>query len=441
MEPDGWMLAYSSGMCLLAGVACGILPALQATRLDLAAMLGRTVSNPQQGPARSWTGNALVTAQVSLSLVLLVGAGLFIRTLVNLRSEALGFRPESLLLFQVDATLNGYRDARLNDFYAQALNRLAAVAGVRSVTLSRWGILGGHRTTDSISVPGYTEQGRGHVNVHVHYVAPRYFETMGIPLLQGRDVTWRDHEGAPRVAIVNQALALRYFGGAAPVGRRVGPEGGSADQIEIVGLAADAKFSPLREAAPPTLYLPYRQHRQHLVTFAVRTTGDPTALVDSIRRSLAALDPDVPLFDVRTQGEQIDLATHQERLFAHLVSGFALLALVLACLGTYGTLAYSVARRTPEIGLRMALGAERSDVVLMMLRDSLGPVAIGVALGLGGALVGARLVQSMLFGIAGQDSATLAVAVVVLVISALIAAWLPSLRASRLDPMSALRCD
>ena len=441
LEPDPWMLAFSSGVCLLAGVACGILPAVHATRLDLAAMLGRTVSNPPEGPARPWTGKALVTAQVAVSLVLLGGAGLFIRTLVNLRSEALGFRPESLLLFQLDPTLNGYREARLNDFYEQALNRLATLAGVRSATLSRWGILSGHRTTDSISVPGYTDQGKGHLNVHVHYVAPGYFQTMGIPLLQGRDITWRDREGAPRVAIVNQALASPYFGGAAPVGQRMGPEGGAADQIEIVGLAADAKFASLREATPPTLYLPYRQYPQHLMTFAVRATSDPTALLGSIRRTLAALDPNVPLFDVRTQVEQIDLAVRQERLFAHLLSGFALLALVLACLGTYGTLAYSVARRTPEIGLRLALGAERSDVVLMMLRDSLGPVAIGVALGLGGALVGARLVQSMLFGIAGQDSATLAVAVVVLVISALLAAWLPSLRASRLDPMSALRCD
>jgi predicted permease len=358
-----------------------------------------------------------------------------------LRSEALGFRPESLLLFQVDATLNGYRDARLNDFYAQALERLAGVAGVRSVTLSRWGVVGGHRTTDRISIPGDMGQPPCHVDVHVHYVAPRYFETMGIPLLQGRDVTWLDRETAPRVAIVNQALARRCFGGAAPLGRRLGPEGSTADQVEVVGLAADAKFSSLREAAPPTVYFPYRQHAQHLVTFAARAAGDPGALVDSIRRTLAALDPDVPLFDVRTQGEQLDLATRQERLFALLVSGFAFLALLLACLGTYGTLAYSVARRTPEIGLRMALGAERSDVVLMMLRESLGPVAAGVALGLGGAVAGTRLLQSMLFGIAGQDSATLAVAAIVLVISALLAGWLPSLRASRLDPMSALRCD
>jgi predicted permease len=441
LEPDRWMLVFSIGVPVLAGLVCGLLPAFHATRLDLAAMLGRTGSSPTEGPARSWTGEALVTAQVALSLVLLVGAGLFIRTLVNLRSEVLGFRPESLLLFRLDPTLNGYKEARLKDFYEQALNRLASVAGVRSVTLSRWGILGGQRTTDSFRVPGYPDQGQGPVNVHVHYVAPGYFQTMGIPLLKGREITWRDREGAPRVALVNQALASRLFRGAAPIGQRIGPEGGAADEIEIVGLAADAKFASLRESTPPTLYLPYRQHPQHLMTFAVRATSDPTALLGSIRRTLAALDPNVPLFDVRTQVEQIDLAVRQERLFAHLLSGFALLALILACLGTYGTLAYSVARRTPEIGLRLALGAQRSDVVLMVLRKSLVPVAVGVVLGIGGALAAARLVRSMLFGLAGQDMPTLGVAVLVLVASASLAAWLPSLRASRLDPMSALRCD
>ncbi len=312
---------------------------------------------------------------------------------------------------------------------------------MRSATLSRWGILSGHRTTDSFSVPGYTDQGRGPLNVYVHYVAPGYFQTMGVPLLQGRDITWQDREGAPRVAIVNPALASRFFRGAAAVGRRIGPEGGAADQIEIVGLAADVRFASLREAAPPTLYLPYRQHRQHLMTFAVRATGEPTTLIGSIRRTLAALDPNVPLFDVRTQVEQIDLAVRQERLFAHLVSGFALLALLLACLGTYGTLAYSVVRRTPEIGLRMALGAERLDVIVMILRESLVPVVVGLVLGVGGALGATRFIQGMLFGLAGQDAPTLGVAVLVLVASALLAAWLPSLRASRLDPMSALRCD
>jgi predicted permease len=260
---------------------------------------------------------------------------------------------------------------------------------------------------------------------------------LGVPLLAGRDVSWTDRRGAPRVALVNQALVRQFFAGASPVGRSVELEGESA---EVIGLVGDVKFYA-RETPRPTVYVPYTRSRQRAMTFAVKTSVAPSALAGSIRAALAALDPNVPIYALRTQEEQIDLAIREARVFAHLVSGVAVLALLLASLGIYGTLAYSVVRRTSEIGVRMALGADRARVVRMVLRESLAPVLVGLAVGLVIALAGSRLVRAMLFGLEPNDPATIAAAAVLLLVTAVLAAWLPSRRAARVEPMSALRCD
>ena len=263
---------------------------------------------------------------------------------------------------------------------------------------------------------------------------------MGIPLRLGRDLTWQDREQSRHVVVVNESLARTLFGTTQPIGQwLIHPNEKAADAMEIIGVAADAKFSDVRRPAPPTIYEPYVKHPQGLMTFAVRTAGDPEALAGSIRDAVAAVDPSVPLFDFWSQRTQIDVAIRQERLFANLVSGFGLLALLLACLGIYGTLSYSVARRTPEIGLRMALGASRRDVIGLMLRESAGPVAVGVIVGIAGVAATARVIQTMLFGVTHYDMPTLLAALAVLVVSALVAAWLPSARASRVEPMLALR--
>lgn len=438
MTVDARVLMFTAGTCLATGIACGLLPALRATGVDVASLIGRSLSGTLARASRLSSGKVLVVVQVALSLVLLVGAGLFVRTLLNLRSEPLGFQPEGLLLFRVNPTQSGYREERLNDFYERAVDEIARVPGVRSASLSRYAILAGGATSDGIGVPG-TEPKTG---VHIHYVAPRYFETMGIPLLLGRDVGWRDRERTQRVVVINEALARKLFGNVPPLGQRLmHPRAAPADVMEVIGVAADAKFATLRQAAPPTIYVPYRIRPQRLMTFAVRTTGNPEALVGSIRDAVAAVDPSVPIFDVWTQEVQIDRAIRQERLFANLVSGFALLALLLSCLGIYGTLAYSVARRTPEIGLRMALGAGRRDVVGLVLRESAWPVLIGLLVGIAGAAATARVIQNMLFGVTHNDIATLAIAVIMLAGSALVAAWLPSARASRVEPMCALRYE
>jgi predicted permease len=330
--------------------------------------------------------------------------------------------------------LNGYDDQRLYDFYQSILGRVAALPGVSSASLSRWGLVSGSHTGDGVTVPGQEKP----IHVEVHFILPGYFRTMGIPLLSGRDVTANDREGSSPVVIVNRALAARAFGRSSPLGRLLLFE---ETNPAIIGVAGDARFSELRDPPAPTLYVPFRQHAQHVATFALRTASDPASLVPSVEKVVSALAPDVPLANVRTQEEQIDRAVRQERLFANLVSGFAVLAALLACLGIYGTLAHSVSRRTREIGVRVALGANHAAVIWLILRESILPVIAGVGLGVLASWWATRMVASMLFGLTPHDPATYAAAAAALVASALVAAWLPSRRAARLDPMTVLRCE
>lgn len=439
LGPGPWLVLFSIGLCVAVALLCGVLPALRATRLGLRATQARVVPGGGAGTSRLFGGKALIALQVALSLVLLVGAGLFVRTLMNLRSQAIGFRPDHVLLFEMDASASGYQDARLHDFYETVLERVTSMPGVQEVSLSRYGLLSGGRTTDTIVIPG-EPKGRDEVRVHLHFVSPRHLETMGIPLLAGRNFTVQDHEGAPRVALANQALARLLPGTGGPLGRRILYARPDSD-VEIVGMTADARLATLRESAPPTLYLPYRQYPQRRMTFAVRVAGDPLAIAAPIREALGEINPAVPLLEIRTQEAQIDASVRQERVFAYVASLFALLALLLACLGIYGTLAHSVARRTSEIGLRMALGADRQEVVHMVLRESLVPVVVGLAFGLGVVVATTRFIQSMLFGLTPYDAPTILLAALGLIVSALLAAWLPSRRASGIDPMAALRCE
>jgi predicted permease len=437
--PSLWLAGFSIGLCITVALLCGILPALRATRRGLSAAQARSLPDDGAGTSRLLGGKALITVQVALSLVLLVGAGLFVRTLMNLRAQAIGFSPGQILLFETDLSAGRFRGASIDDFFDTVLQRVTAMPDVQVASLSRYGLLSGGRTTDTIVIPGEPGQ-QNEIRVHLHFVSPRYLETMGIPLLAGRDFTVQDRDGAPRVALANEALARLLPGAGEPLGRRILHEQPDSP-VEIVGITADARLATLRESAPPTLYLPYRQHPQRRMTFAVRVAGDPMAIVAPLRRAIGEIDPDVPLLEIRSQEAQIDAAVRQERVFAAVASGFAVLALILACLGIYGTLAHSVARRAAEIGLRMALGADRRAVVYMVLRESLAPVLIGLACGLGLVAVSTRFVQSMLFGLTPHDAPTILLAGLGLVVSALLAAWLPSRRASQIDPMAALRCE
>ena len=426
---SGRVLLFATGLLVAVGVGFGLAPALKATRLDLLPALRGTRGTADR--ARSRSGKVLIALQVALSLALVATSALLVRTLVNLRSQALGFRPENLLVFQLDPSLNGYRGARLLDFHERVVRNLEGLAGVRAASMSRHGLLTGSRSSDRLSVPG--EEGQ---NVDVHYVAPRFFETIGFPLLLGRDVAWSDREEAAPVVVLNAILAGRLFPGRSPIGQRVTLEGRA---FEVVGIAGDTKFDSLRAAVRPTAYLPYRQEPQSSMTFVLRSELPPVALLPALRRAVAEVDPQVPLYQVRTQVQRIGEATRHERILAWLLSGFSLVALALAGIGIYGTLAYQVAHRTPEIGLRAALGARAGDVVRLVLGEALAPVGVGIVIGLAASLLAGRLLQAMLFGVTPADPVVLLLAGAFLLAGALVAAWSPARRAMRIAPMEALR--
>ena len=423
------VLAFSTGLCIATALAFGLAPALRATRVDLLPLLKSAGATADRSRFR--LGRAFIAVQVAVSLVLVTGSALFVRTLINLRSESLGFRPENLLVFQLNPTLNGYKDQRLLNFHEEVLKRIERLPGVRTASMSRWGLLSGSATSDGVNLPG-----QPNVPVRIHYVAPHFFETLGFPLLAGRDVAWSDREGPGRVMVVNESLAKQLFPGENPVGRALHMNG---NLVEVIGVAGDTKFDSLRRAAPATVYIPFRQNVQFSMTYVLRSEIGPKTLAAAARRAVESVDPNVPLYEVKTQAEQINAAMRNERLFATLLSGFALLAVALACLGIYGTLAYLVTRRTPEIGLRVALGAKRWDVVGLVLRESAAPVVVGVVAGVAGALAAGRLVESMLFGLKPRDPLTLLTAAAVLTGCALGAGWWPARRASRIEPMEALR--
>jgi predicted permease len=434
MSADVWLVVFSAAICAFTAIACGVLPAIRAPRAGLRPALARAASTNATAAPRFWTSKALVAVQVTISVLLLVGAGLFVRTLSNLRGAALGFRADHLLLFEMNGTLNGYKDERLQRFYDEVYVGVSAIPGVTSASLSRWGLLSGSHTADGVKVPGRKDA----IRAAVHNVFPGYFKTMGVPLLQGRDISDADTAAAPLVVIVNRAMAAKAFGNESALGRtlQLGDK-----PLTVVGLAADARFDDIRTQPEPTVYVPFRQHGQHVATFALRTAGDPADMIPAVEKTVARIAPDVPPYNIRTQEQQIDDAVRRERLFASLVSGFAVIGALLACLGIYGTLAYSVTRRTSEIGLRVALGARSASVVWLILRESVWPVVAGLAAGLGGALALTRLVESMLFGLTPQDPVTYAIAAVLLLVSAIVAAWIPSRRAAALDPMTVLRCE
>jgi predicted permease len=436
---DWRVLGFTALVSVLTGILFGLAPALRATRIELTPMLK---ANPGSGgPARSRLSKALVVAQVAMSLLLLAGAGLFVRTLRNLNQIDAGFNRENLLLFRVDPRLSGYETARLANLYQQMTERIAAVPGVRAVTSSDDALLGGGSSGTSVNVPGYTPRaGEKYMDVSVLDVAPNFLATMEIPLMLGRDLTPQDNQQAPQVAVVNQALAERFFPTQNPLGRHIRFQG--VRDVEIVGVARNTKYGRMRGATPPLLYLPYLQNPPRpspRMTFAVRTVGDPINAMPAIRQAVQSIDRNLPLLGIRTQNELIARMFTQERLFAVLSSFFGLLALALVCIGLYGVMSYTVARRTHEIGVRIALGAQSGDLLRMVLRESLLLVSTGTLIGLAAAWATTRLIAGMLFGLTPNDPLTLALATLLLLAVAAWASWLPARRAARVDPLVALR--
>lgn len=438
------VLGFTAGVSILTGILFGLAPALRATRIDLTPALKDNARSMSRG--KSLLSKSLLIAQVAMSLLLLIGAGLFVRTLRNLGNVELGFNAENLLLFRIDPTLNGYQGAKVANLYDRMVEEIQAVPGVRSVSISRHPLLSGSAAISNIVLPGQTEPpAEWDFRVFIQQVRPNFLETMEIPLLFGRNLSASDDEKSLKVAIINETFARTYFPAENPIGKRFSfaRRSKNTEEIEIVGVAKDAKFSSVRNETPATVYLPYMQSVANLgqMNFEVRTAGNPNDMVAAIREAAQRADSNVPLFAVKTQSEQAEQSFSQERLFAQLSAFFGLLALLLASIGLYGIMSYGVARRTREIGIRMALGAQSRNVLWLVMRETLVLIFIGAAIGLPLALAATKLVSSMLYGLEPTDPMTVAFATVFMTAVAAFAGYLPARRASRVDPMVALRYE
>ena len=448
VRPDLRVLAFTALISAVTGVLFGLAPAYRTSHIDLTGVLkdASSSSGLGRGRVRLGFGKALVVSQVAMSLLLLVGAGLFVRTLESLEKVDLGFNRRNVLLFGLDPTLGGYKDERLLSFYQEVQSCLESLPGVRSASSSSNTLIGGGVSIDGLLIEGRPAPRPDDASLAVYFnnVGPRFFETMGIPLVLGRTIGPQDTSAAPKVAVINERLARKFLAGSNPVGRRFGMgDSKSRGEIEIVGVVGDAKYADVRREVPPTVYVPYAQHLGSLreMHFEVRTAGDPSQMVPAVRRVVQDLDRNLPLFDVKTQVEQINQTIFQERLFTKLSSFFGLLAVTLTAVGLYGVMAYAVARRTNEIGFRVALGAGQRAILGMVMRDALALVVLGIALGAPAALAAGRLVSSLLFGLTPADPLTIVGASLVMILVAAVAGYLPARWASQVDPMVALRYE
>jgi predicted permease len=441
--PDWTVLGFTLAISLVAGLLFGLVPALQATRPRVADTL------KDQAGAVIRGGNAalrkgLVVAQVSLSLLLLIGAGLFVQSLRNLEVLNPGFDVRNVLAFDVDPTMSRYDKQWATDYLRRLRERLGGVAGVESNTFAVVPLLEDNEWDNWVTIEGYAAKQDERPDPHMQYCSPDYFKTLHIPILRGRDFTARDVQGAPKVGIVNQKFVNRYLPNAEPLGRHIGMgiDPGTKTDIEIVGVVGDTKYENMREEIPFELYIPTDQKNFATGgTVYVRIAGDRTQVSAAIRSEARGVDAAVPMYDMRTLADQSEISLLTERLLATLSTVFGCLATFLAALGLYGVMAFMVARRTREIGIRMALGAGRRDVVWMVLRETLTLAAIGVAIGLVGAFGVTRLIQTQLFGVAPTDLLSMAAAALGIAAVTALAGYIPARRATGIDPMTALRWE
>jgi len=441
---DWTVLGFTSALSIATGVLFGIFPAFHATRPDLATTLKSQSGQPSGSKAAARFRTSLVVVQVALSMGLLACAGLFGKSLLNVSRVDLGVQIDHVVVFTLGPQRNGYTLPRAQQLFQQVLERLAGLPGVDAVSAARVALIGNGNSSSGIDVENYVPAANERTGTNYNETSPGYFRTVGMPLLAGRDFNEADVIGAPKVAIVNEAFVRRFKLGTNPIGRRFrrGGTDSSPYDIEIVGLVRDAKYSRVRDPIPAVFFTPYKQNeRIGALFFYARTSGDPDGLVRQIRPLIASLDPNLPVQRLLTMPEQIANNVANDRLLSVLSASFAGLATILAAIGLYGVLAYTVSQRTREFGLRLALGAAPANVQRLVLRQVLWMTLAGSVIGLGLAIFAGRYAKTLLFDMNSADPSVLAVSVAVLALVALTAGFIPSRRAARVDPMKALRAE
>jgi predicted permease len=442
---SGTVILFGIGLTFATGLLFGLFPALHSTRPDLVSTLKNQAGQPSGGRRAARVRAGLVTAQITLSMLLLVGAGLFAKSLVNVSRVDLGFNVDRLVTFTITPVMNGYTPARALVLFNQVEDGLSALPGVTSVSATAIPLVGGDNWGTDVVVQGF-DGGPGMDTSQYNAVDTDFFRTAGIPMMAGRDFTRADILGAPKVAIVNHAFVRKFTLEPHAIGarlRRGGPDSHSPFDTEIVGVVQDSGYSDVKEDIPPVLYTPYRQDKRAGAgaAFYVRTSGDPGALLHAIPGVVRALDATLPVDALRTMPQQVRENIAVDRTITMLAVAFAVLATLLAGIGLYGVLAYTVSQRTREIGLRMALGAAPASIAGLVLHQVARLTIVGAVLGGAAALLSGRYVESLLFRVQGQDATVTGGALIVLILVAASAGYLPAFRASRVDPMRALRQD
>ena len=440
---DPLVVGFAVAATLAAALLFGVLPAWQTTRNDTASRLREQSRGATGSRGRMRLGRFLVSLQLALSLPLLVGAGLLARTLFQLQHVDLGYPGERLLLVQIDSRAAGYNSARSGALYRELLGQIQRIPGVKAASFSHNGIFTGTNSGDPVEVEGFTPKEEKDRSAQWEMVGPGYFSTLGVPIVLGREILESDQAGGPRVCVINEAFARRFFDGRNPIGMHITSIDGDARTThQVVGVARNSRTQNLRGEVGPRYYMPITQPSGDNVkraSFLIRTATETAPVLGAVRKAFQSVDPTLPILSARTLEEQMAPYTAQDRSIAQLAVVFGSVALMLAAIGLYGVLSYGIARRKSEIAVRIALGAQPGSVVAMILRETTGLVITGLALGGGLAYAAARLIKSQLYGVAPQDPLTLVLAAGLLVLVALSAAYLPAQRASRLDPMTALR--